>query len=206
MKAYRLISMILLAVMANSCCSLFNINCDECEEEQRGVELADLLLEDFESVLIPDDQDSSVAYNVIHTILNFASEFDCPEVVADAGTHNDRLELIYSETEDFSDPVLVEAQDAEVSKNTGPDENYSVVSEIQFERAGFYKIDNTIDSSNSISERDETNNNDVNTIGAELGRASVDNSHVIHITPSMVSGKKDDKAQRYISKWEIRVE
>lgn len=198
---------IAFCLLCFSCCPLFKIDCDDCEDVQRGTELADLLLDDFESVIIPDEDESSVVYDIIHTIINFASDIECPEEVSDAGTHMDRLQLIFSETPDFNNPIVVETQDAAITEVTVPNDDYKVISEVQFETAGFYIIDNTIDSNNDVSERDENNNNDINSLGARLSNIQNLEGHIIHITDDMIrSNSKKSGTPKYISRWTIRIE
>lgn len=207
MKTTKLLIAIVAMFVLQSCCFLFKIGCDDCDDVQRGTELADLLLGDFESIIIPDEDETSTVYNIIHTIVNFANEIECPESVSDAGVHTDQLQLLYSENPDFTNPTIVETQNAQVNQSTGANENYNVVSEIQFETAGFYIIDNTIDSFNQVTERNENNNNEQNSLASRLEDQSFINRNVIHITEDMVSDKVVSGVNQpnYISKWEITV-
>lgn len=117
---------------------------------------------------MPDEEEGSVTYDVIHTILNFATNFECPEEVTSSVSHFDRLQLVYSADDKFTNSVIVESQIASVNQVTNPNDNYQVVSEIAFETAGFHVIDNSIDNTNLVTERNENNNNDQSSLGAFL--------------------------------------
>jgi hypothetical protein len=209
MKMLKIILLVLIIFVSQGCCSLFNTDCPPCEDVQQGAEFADLLLDDFESIIVPDEEEGSVTYDIIHTILNFATNFECPEEVTSAGSHLDRLQLVYSADDNFTNPVIVESQIASVNQVTNPNDNYQVVSEIVFETAGFYIIDNSIDNTNLVTERNEDNNNDQSSLGASrLIQTNFSSYTVIHITKDMInisSKKTNSTAPKYISKWEINV-
>lgn len=161
--------LVLMIFVSKGCCCLFNTDCPPCEDIWQGVEFADLLLlDDFESIIVPDEEEGSVTYDVIHTILNFATNFECPEEVTSSVSHFDRLQLVYSADDKFTNSVIVESQIASVNQVTNPNDNYQVVSEIAFETAGFHVIDNSIDNTNLVTERNENNNNDQSSLGAFL--------------------------------------
>ncbi|MEM5565373.1 hypothetical protein WNY78_09665 [Psychroserpens sp. AS72] len=208
MKTLKLIVLLISAFFLQSCCSLFKTDCPPCEDIQQGAELADLLLDDFESIIVQNEEEGSVAYDIIHTIVNLATNFECPEEVTSAGNHMDRLQLIYSEDENFTNPVVVESQTANVNQTTNANDNYQVVSEIAFQTAGFYIIDNSIDNTNLVPERNEANNNDENALGARLSKTSFSSYTVIHITETMLQSttkKVTSKNPKYISKWNVSV-
>jgi len=205
MNAFKKISVVFLSLILTSCC--WFKDCTTCESIEEGVELADLLLENFESDLNEDDE-GSIFYNIIHTVLNIAQGFDCPEEVQKSGIHIDKFELLFSETDDFTEPILVDAQTESINLNTGPNENYKVESVIFFEMAGFYIIKNSIDDTNLVNERNESNNNNTNTPGKSFGlESSFASEQIIHITKDMVGEPKFDENNNpiYISKWNIKV-
>lgn len=213
-KKANIIILALTICLLQSCCLLFNTDCDSCKEVQAGLELADLLLQDFESELVTNEDNDTTLYNIIHTVVNFASEFECPETVSEADMHTDQLNLVYSETEDFTNPIIVETKNAEINQFTMANDNYKVLSNIQFETAGFYILDNTIDILNDVNERNETNNNDIcalvaSTCNKSKSRNTKDYSltNMIHITNDMVSkNNKSEDNFKYISKWDISIE
>ena len=208
MKTSKLLVLLISIFFFQSCCSLFKTDCPPCEDIQQGAELADLFLDDFESIIVPDEEEGSVAYDIIHTIVNLANNFECPEEVSSAGSHMDRLQLVYSEDENFTNPVVVESQTANVNQMTNPNDEYQVVSEIAFQTAGFYIIDNSIDDTNLVPERNEANNNDENAVGSRLSEAGFSSYTVIHITEDMLQStnkKVTSEKPKYISKWKVSV-
>ena len=186
------------------------MRCEECDEITEGAESADLLLSQFESE-IDETTDVGIAFNIIHTIINTAAGFECPEEVAKAGAHSDGLTLIFSSDEEFTDPQVVGTQTMVVNQSTDPNESYAVVSQVSFEQDGFYLLENSIDTLDEVPERDETNNNDVNTPKSTRGLSFVlDKQRVIHINSNGNAGTPNLDPQtgkvKYISSWISRVE
>lgn len=201
-KTVKIIAISIMFLQLQGCCPIFNVNCETCDDVQQGAELADLLLDNFES----ESEENSTTYNIIHTIVNFASSFECPDEVSSATLHEDKLQLVYSETEDFNNAIVVATQNAEVNQITVPNDSYRVSSEVTFEQDGYYVIDNSIDDTNLVEERDESNNTDQNSPGARYKYAP---ERIIHITKEDIEkSKKNNKTgnNKYISSWNLSIE
>nr|WP_321411281.1 hypothetical protein [uncultured Allomuricauda sp.] len=196
-----------VSFLLSSCCSLFGVDCDQCEEAKSGIELADLLLNDFEGEK-EEDEERGTFFRVVHTILNFASDFECPEEVKAAGSHQDQLQLIYynNEDTDFANPTLVETQNVSIDKTTQPDKQYSIRNEIVFEQDGVYDLESNIDRNNEVPERNENNNSNSNSPLAKGYRPNP--SNLIYVTKDMLgkNGVDHKKSNKFIKEWKIIVE
>ncbi len=191
-------------LITTGCCKIFGIDCDTCEEIETSSAFADLLLSSFESDL-KETSDGETAYNIIHTVINIAEDFDCPEEVSDAQAHEDQLKLVFSDNEDFVNSEVVETQNAPVNQMTRPNANYRVTSEVVFQKAGFYILDNNIDHTNLVQERNETNNQDLNTVSGK--GLFPDSNRIIHVTEAMLAKNVTTSPNRnkYIAKWKVTV-
>ena len=204
----KIILLFVSAIVLVGCCSIFGVDCDECEEVKSGIELADLLLSDFEGER-GEDEERGTFFRVVHTILNFASEFECPEEVQTAGSHEDQIQLVFFESDDveFSNPTLVETQDVSIDQSTSPNEEYSIVNEIVFQRDGVYDLDSRIDFNDDVMERNEGNNqNSNNPTSAKGYRPNLEN--LIYVTKDMLNDNSVDrkKNNKFIKEWRITVQ
>ena len=203
-KGVSLLSVFLLMGCSN--CEFLFFNCNNCDDIDRGIQLADLVLENFES----DQDEEGGVVDIIHTVINTARDFACPDEVAEAGMHSDNLILLFSENEDFTNPEAVDQQTMNVTELVGPNETYRVVSEVTFEQDGFYMIGNSIDVLDEVSERDEENNGSVNSPTRMVESiAKLHPERIIHITSNGNEGRpsvNSDGTKRYIGKWKIYIE
>ena len=206
MKWLNAVFVVLICFSLGSCCLIFNKNCDDCDKVEEGIELADLILNNFESE-VTQSEEGTTAFNIIHTVLNIARGFECPEEVESAVGHMDMLEMVFSSTGNFDDAVVVGTREAQITEETRPDSEYQVTSEVVFEQDGFYLIRNAIDNENDVPERDETNNGNSNTPRSPVLSQSFYEGEVIYVSKDMTSKTKTDntKNSRYISSWKVNV-
>ena len=206
-KIKNKLALLVLCLLLSGCCFLFGEDCDECENVKNGLELADLLLNDFESNRA-EDEERGTFFRVAHTILNFASEFECPEEVQTASSHDDQLQLIFFETDDtdFSNPTLVETQNVNVNQSTQPNNEYTIVNEIVFKRDGIYDLESNIDFNDDVVERNENNNRNSNNPAAKGYRP--DSENLIYVTKDMLgTGNTDNKENnKFIKEWKISIQ
>lgn len=194
-KLFFILSMICLTFLSTTSCTP-----DPCEKVKIGAKFADLLLNAFKS-LITSTSGGQVGYDITHTVINSVGEIVCNNEVASANNHSDSLNLIYSEDEDFTNPINVTQRKANITMPTEGSKTYNVKSSIVFTQAGYYKVQNIIDNTNAVEERSENNNINFN---VPTGRVK---NNFIHITDEML-GKKNTSApdtNKYISKWDVDV-
>lgn len=174
---------------------------ERCED---AFELADLVLNSVEQIRM--EEDDKVFYTILHDVLNTIEGIICDNAVDEAGTHKNKLPVVYSPDGNFDDNgQVVQVQTTTITQALAGGSSYRVESMVEFEVDGFYEIQGEIDSENDVQERDETNN----TFETPLGRSSSQLSpaivHVTH-TGNAAPVRKDANGNPiYITSWTITV-
>lgn len=143
--------------------------CSDCTSANKGAELCDLLVKDYD-VAFNDEVSQNPYYTIAYSVVNSILAVSCPDEVGDAGPHQNKLTLLYSDNPQFNNPEEMDAQSFSITQTTTPDGTYEFENTIDFTVDGYYVMDYSLDDAATIKERNESNNEGDTPVAPTHGR------------------------------------